>query len=90
MRAGFPALTAPGYLEHEAVFAAHGDKAHTHQHIVASRIHPVTRKTHNPKDDQKILQAWGHAYDKARGTERCNCAGRCAFRTSLPASPSRT
>ena len=31
--------------------------------------HPVTGIAHNPKDDHKILQAWGHDYDKARGQE---------------------
>lgn len=69
MEAGEAALKAIGFQEHEAVFAAHGDKAHQHLHIVVNRIHPVTGKTHNPKDDQKLLQAWGHEYDKARGLE---------------------
>ncbi|PTQ83147.1 relaxase/mobilization nuclease-like protein [Nitrosospira multiformis] len=69
MEAGTAILEKLGYGEHEAVFAAHGDKAHMHLHIIVSRIHPVTGKTHNPKDDQNILQAWGHEYDKARGME---------------------
>jgi hypothetical protein len=69
MEAGVSALEKLGYGEHEAVFAAHGDKAHMHLHIVVNRINPETGKTHNPKDDQKILQAWGHEYDKARGME---------------------
>lgn len=69
MQAGTAVLEKLGYGEHEAVFAAHGDKAHLHLHIVVNRIHPETGKTHNPKDDQKILQSWGHEYDKARGME---------------------
>lgn len=69
MEAGEAALRMLGYAEHEAVYAAHGDKAHMHLHIVVNRIHPLTGKTHNPKDDQKLLQAWGHEYDKARGLE---------------------
>lgn len=69
MDAGEAALKVLGYSEHEAVYAAHGDKAHLHLHIVVNRVHPLTGKTHNPKDDQKILQAWGHEYDKARGME---------------------
>lgn len=69
MEAGEAALRAIGFEDHEAVYAAHGDKAHKHLHIVVNRVHPVTGKTHNPKDDQKLLQAWGHEYDKARGLE---------------------
>lgn len=69
MEAGTSALKALGFDEHEAVFAGHGDKEHMHLHIVTSRIHPVTGLTHNPKDDHKILQRWGHEYDKARGQE---------------------
>lgn len=69
MEAGEAALKVLGYSEHEAVYAAHGDKAHMHLHIVVNRIHPLTGKTHNPKDDQKLLQAWGHEYDKGRGLE---------------------
>lgn len=69
MGAGEAALKVLGYSEHEAVYAAHGDKAHLHLHIVVNRVHPLTGKTHNPKDDQKLLQAWGHEYDKARGME---------------------
>ena len=66
---GRAALSSLGYQEHEAVFAAHGDKEHVHLHMVVNRIHPVTGKTLNPKDDHKTLQRWAHEYDKARGLE---------------------
>ncbi|ABB76094.1 Relaxase/Mobilisation nuclease domain-containing protein [Nitrosospira multiformis ATCC 25196] len=69
MEAGTAILEKLGYGEHEAVFAAHGDKAHMHLHIIVNRVNPVTGISHNPKDDHKILHSWGHEYDKARGME---------------------
>lgn len=69
MEAGEQALEVLGFGEHEAMFAAHGDKEHMHLHIVVNRIHPETGKTHNPNDDYSRLQEWGHRYDKARGME---------------------
>lgn len=69
LQAGEQALQVLGFGEHEAMFAAHGDKEHMHLHIVVNRIHPQTGKTHNPNDDYARLQQWGHAYDKTRGME---------------------
>jgi hypothetical protein len=69
MEAGQAALRALGFSEHEAVFAAHGDKQHLHLHVVVNRVHPVTGKSHNPNYDYDQLQAWGNDYDKARGME---------------------
>jgi hypothetical protein len=69
MEAGTAILEKLGYGEHEAVFAAHGDKAHLHLHIIVNRINPETGRTHNPPDDYSVLQSWGHEYDKARGLE---------------------
>jgi hypothetical protein len=69
MEAGTAVLEKLGYGEHEAVFAAHGDKPHMHLHIVVNRINPETGRAHNPPDDYSVLQSWGHEYDKARGLE---------------------
>jgi hypothetical protein len=69
MQAGEQALEFLGFGQHEAMFAAHGDKGHKHLHIVVNRIHPETGKTHNPNDDYARLQEWAHFYDKARGME---------------------
>ena len=69
IEAGEKALEFLGFGEHEALFAAHGDKGHKHLHIVVNRIHPETGKTHNPNDDYSRLQEWAHFYDKARGLE---------------------
>lgn len=69
IEAGRQALDVLGFGEHEAVFAAHGDKDHIHLHIVVNRVHPVTGKTHNKNFDFNNLHAWGHEYDKARGME---------------------
>ena len=69
IEAGEKALEFLGFGEHEALFAAHGDKGHKHLHIVVNRIHPETGKTLNPNDDYSRLQEWAHFYDKARGME---------------------
>jgi hypothetical protein len=65
------ALRALGYDEHEAVYAVHTDKEHRHIHIVVNRVHPVTGKTHNPDNDQKILQRWAYEYEKGQGNVVC-------------------
>lgn len=64
-------LRALGYEEHEAVLAAHTDKAHRHLHIVVNRVHPMTGKTHNPNNDYDRLQRWAYQYEKDRGRVVC-------------------
>lgn len=69
--AALETLKLLGYEEHQAVLAVHTDKAHKHIHVVVNRVHPETGKTHNPKDDHKILQRWAYGYELERGVIYC-------------------
>jgi len=64
-------LEALGYQEHEAVLAIHNDKEHAHIHVVVNRVHPETGKTHNPDNDQRILQRFAYQHEKQRGHVVC-------------------
>ena len=55
-----------------AVFIAHDDKAHSHVHIIASRIDPETGKTFSQANDFSVAQAWALQYEREHGlTPKC-------------------
>lgn len=52
---------------HQAVMAAHKDKAHLHVHIVVNTIHPDTGMTAPLKYTKEQLSRWAEAYEKEHG-----------------------
>lgn len=57
--------------EHQAVFAAHSDKAHPHMHIVVNRIHPEKGTSPSLSNDKHIMQKWAYDYEKENGKVWC-------------------
>lgn len=52
---------------HQALMAAHADKAHLHVHIVVNTIHPETGLTAPLKYTKEALSRWAEAYEKQHG-----------------------
>jgi hypothetical protein len=65
------ALAALGMEKARAVFVAHKDRAHTHLHIVASRINPDTGRAFADRNDWLKLDRWALAYELREGIIRC-------------------
>lgn len=53
--------------QHQALIAAHSDKAHLHVHIVVNTIHPETGLTAPLKYTKEALSRWAEAYEKEYG-----------------------
>ncbi len=53
--------------QHQALIAAHSDKAHLHVHIVVNTIHPVTGLTAPLKYTKEAMSRWAEAYEKEHG-----------------------
>lgn len=60
-------LKALGLNRHQALIAAHSDKAHLHVHIVVNTIHPETGMTAPLKYSKEALSRWAEAYEKEHG-----------------------
>jgi len=60
-------LNALGLDQHQAVLAAHSDKAHLHVHIVVNTVHPETGMTAQLKYSKERLSRWAEAYEREHG-----------------------
>lgn len=69
--AALGALKALGMENARALFAFHGDEAHAHLHIVASKINPVTGRAYDLKGNYLKLSRWAEHYERAHGGVVC-------------------
>lgn len=60
-------LKTLGLDQHQALMAAHSDKAHMHVHIVVNTIHPGSGLTAPLKFSKEALSRWAEAYEKEHG-----------------------
>jgi hypothetical protein len=60
-------LNMLGLDGHQAVMAAHSDKAHLHVHIVVNTVHPETGLTAPLKYTKERLSRWAEAYERTHG-----------------------
>lgn len=80
-------LSAMGWREHQAVYAAHADTAHPHLHIILNRVHPGTGRTLNDWRERERTQCWALAYERKHGAVLCKArAARDEHRAPKPSS----
>ena len=60
-------LKALGLQDHQALLAAHHDKAHLHVHIVVNTVNPDTGLTGDLKYTKLNLSRWAEAYEREHG-----------------------
>ncbi len=60
-------LKALGLQDHQALLAAHHDKAHLHVHIVVNTVNPDTGMTGDLKYTKLNLSRWAQAYELEHG-----------------------
>lgn len=61
--------TRLGVQDHQAMVVAHGDKAHSHVHVVLNRVGP-DGKTWKPRHDRRILQSVAREMEIKYGLRR--------------------
>jgi Relaxase/Mobilisation nuclease domain len=55
------------WQEHQAIFIAHNDKAHSHVHCMLNAVHPETGLRLNDSFEQRHAQEWALQYERAHG-----------------------
>ncbi|MFY9459769.1 MAG: relaxase/mobilization nuclease domain-containing protein [Aquabacterium commune] len=69
---GLKSLEVLGLSEHEALFVAHNDTDHTHLHVIANRVHPVTGLMAKMSKDQLHLSRLAQSYEEGVGRIDCH------------------
>jgi hypothetical protein len=69
-------LKAMGWAEHQALYVAHNDTAHSHLHLIINRVHPDTGRTLQDWQERKRAQRWALDYEREHGAVLC--PGRAA------------
>ncbi len=64
-------LQALGLEEHEAMIIAHGDRQHSHVHIVANRVHPVTGIAAPLRHSKRKLSEFAYQWEQEEGKIYC-------------------
>jgi relaxase-like protein len=64
-------LLTMGWQQHQAVYAAHSDTAHSHIHIILNRVNPANGKTLNDWQERKRAQNWALAFERVTGPVLC-------------------
>ena len=75
-RAVDDSLKALGLEKHQALIAAHNDKAHRHVHVIVNRVDLETGKAAYVGRSRLRLSEWAEGYEEAQGQIRCPGRGQ--------------
>ena len=71
-RAVTGSLQALGLDKHQALIVAHGDRPHTHVHVIVNRVDAENGKAASLSQSRLKLSKWAGSYERNQGKIRCH------------------